>query len=108
MQKTAAQKSLDKLSSHIWFNPTNDSYLHIGKLFCPSVAAAVTKSSLDTNSTLESFFRILFFRDIPQDELSNGYADFHRKLVNVVQQETPVNVKILLPEVRECSYTKSS
>ncbi|CAH1113314.1 unnamed protein product [Psylliodes chrysocephalus] len=31
--KTAAQKGLDKLSSHMGSNPTNDFYLHIGKLF---------------------------------------------------------------------------
>lgn len=103
MLKTAAQKSLDKLSSHMRSNPTNDSYLHIGKLFCPSVAAAVTTSSLDTNSTLESFSKIPFFRDIAQDELLSGYAHFHRQLVNVVQQETPVNVMQILLASKCCN-----
>ncbi|CAH1115212.1 unnamed protein product [Psylliodes chrysocephalus] len=107
MLNTAAQKSLDKLSSHMRFNPTNDdySYLHIGKLFCPSAAAAVTTSSLDTNSTLEIFSRISFFRDIPQDEPLSGYAHFHRQLVNVVQQEAPVNDRQILL-ASKCCYLR--
>ncbi|CAH1115285.1 unnamed protein product [Psylliodes chrysocephalus] len=104
MLKTAAQKSLDKLSSHMRSNPTNDSYLHIGKLFYPS-AAAVATSSLDTNSTLESFSRKPFFRDLPQDEPLSGYAHLHRQLVNVVQQETSVSVmQILLAS--NCCYLR--
>lgn len=102
MLKTAAQKGLDKLSAHMKSNPTNEAYQHIGKLFCPSVAAAVPTSSMNTNLILESFCKIPFFKDIPQDELMDGYTHFHRQLLEVIKQETPVDVVQILIGTKCC------
>lgn len=68
--------------------------------FCPSVAAATPTSAMDPNLTLESFSKIPFFKDIPQDELMDGYTHFHRQLLKMV--ETPVDVLQILVATKCC------
>ncbi|KAL4713119.1 hypothetical protein ACJJTC_004505 [Scirpophaga incertulas] len=92
MFKTAAQKSLDKLLVHMGPNPTNECYKHIGRLFCPSEAANVPSSSVNSNSIVESFAKIPF----STRKLIDGYFHFHRQLLRLVGQEAPVDVMQVL------------
>lgn len=98
-----SEKPFNKLTFHLRFNASNQTYFHIGELLFPSVASS--KSTLNQNTLLESFSKIPFLRALPQNELIDEYTHFHRLMLLSINRNEDPNVKDILWATKCCFST---
>lgn len=95
MLQTAAKKSLEKLTKHMATNETNDLYQEINKLFNPSRVGA--SKLINASAISSSLKKIIFFRNISESSLLDGYSHFHRQLLSTLSAgDVPDVLQILL------------